>query len=104
MVHQDVALAQHREQVDGGIAGGGQRGRRHGRPRLFVQVRPVEGVDPPQSAQVQRGAHAEDAIDRHLQLGGQQLDELLGHVGPDLESQGATETAALRICVLPRVS
>ena len=49
MVDQHVALAQHSEQVGRLVAGVGQPRRRHGRPRLLVEVGAVEVVDAPQA-------------------------------------------------------
>ena len=97
VVDQHVALAQDGEELGRLMGRRRQAGRRHGRPGLDVQVGTVQGVDPPQPAQVERGRHAEDAVARHLELGGQQLDELLVHVGAHLESQGPTEPAAAQL-------
>ncbi len=97
MVDQHVALAQHGEELGGLVRRGGQPGRCHRRPRLAVQVGAVQGVDAPQPAQVERGRDPEDAVGPDLELGGQQVDELLAHVGLDLEPQGLAEAPAAQL-------
>ena len=64
VVHQDVALAQHGEELGRIVRGRGQAGRRHRRPGLAVEVGTVEGVDAPQPAQVEGRADAVDAVAR----------------------------------------
>ena len=60
---------------------------RSGRSRAYTPHRPLRSS----------GSARGDAIGRHLELGGQQLDEFLGHVRADLEPQGPTEPAAAEL-------
>ncbi len=97
MVHQHVALAQHGEELGRIVRRLGQAGRRHGRPALAVEVGAVEGVDAPQPAQVERRPDTEDAVGADLELGGQQVGQVLAHVGLDLEPESLAEAAAAQL-------
>ncbi len=97
MVDQHVALAQHGEELRRVVRRLGQAGRRHGGPRLAVQVGAVQGVDAPEPAQVEGGADTEHAVGPHLELGGQQVDEVLAGVGLDLEPERLAEAPAAQL-------
>ena len=97
VVHQHVALAQQGEELGRVVRHHGQAGRRHRRPRLAVQVGTVQGVDAPEPAQVERRADPEDAVGTHLELGRQQVRQLLAHVGLDLEAERLAEAAAAQL-------
>ena len=75
----------------------GQAGRRHRRPRLAVQVGPVEGVHAPQPAQVEGRGDPEDAVGADLELGGEQVGQVLAHVGLDLEAERLAEAPAAQL-------
>ena len=62
-----------------------------------MQVGPVQRVDAPQAAQVERGLNVEHPVASHLELGRQQLHHVVAHVGPDLEPEGPTETAPAQL-------
>ena len=97
VVHQHVALAQQREELGRVVGRRRQPRRRHGRPGLAVQVGAVQRVEPPQPAQVERRAHPEHAVGADLELGRQQVGQVLAHVGLDLEPEGLAEAAAAQL-------
>ncbi len=94
VVDEHVALAQHGEELVGVVRRVGEARGRHRRPRLGVEVGAIERVHAPQPAQVERRGDAEDALAADLELGGQQLDDVVVHVGFDLEAQGLAEAAS----------
>ena len=97
VVHQHVALAQQGEELGRIVGDLGQPRGCHRCPGLAVQVGTVEGVDAPQPAQVQGARHAEDAVGPDLELGGQQLGQVLTHVCLDLEPEGLAEAASAQL-------
>ena len=94
MVDQHVTLAQNGEELTGVVGCLGQPRWRQGRPRLGVQVRPVEGVDTPQAGQIERRRHPEDTIAPDLELRGHQVDDLLTRVRLDFETERLAEPPA----------
>ena len=97
VVDEHVALAQHGEELVGVVRRVGEAGRRHRRPRLGVQVGAVERVHAPEAGQVERGGDPEDAVAADLELGGEEVDEVVAHVGADLEAEGLAEAAAAQL-------
>ena len=62
-----------------------------------MQVGAVERVDAPQTAQIERCRHPEDAVGTDFELGGQQVGQVLAHVGLDLEAERLAEATAAQL-------
>ncbi len=97
MVHQDVALAQHREEVGRLVAGVGQPRRGHGRPRLLVEVGAVELVDAPQPPEVERRGDLVTVLGAEVELVHQHVAHVVGDVGGHLEAHGPPEPAPAQL-------
>ena len=62
-----------------------------------MQVRAVQRIDAPQAAEVQWRTDPEDAVRAHLELGRQEVRQVLAHVGLDLEPEGLAEATAAQL-------
>ncbi len=97
VMHEDVAFAQHGEEVGGLVAGVGEPRRGHGRPRLLVEVGAVELVDAPQRPEVEGGGDGVAVVGPEVELVDQHVAHVVGDVGGDLEADGPPETAAAQL-------
>jgi hypothetical protein len=80
VVHQQIALAQAREEVERrAVLAALEPPRRDGRERGVLQLRAIERVERPERAQVERRERAVDVAQVELELGGEQVAHLLGH-------------------------
>ena len=89
MVHENVAAAEHPEDVLRRVARGHEPRRGHGGPRLALQVGTVERGDDLQSRQIERNAAHIDLVVLEIEFARQQAEHALGHVLPDLETHAA---------------
>ena len=93
MVHEHVAPAQDPEDPDLAVLAG-QPGRDDARPGLVLQVRAVEAQQRPQAAQVERPGHHVEVLVVEVELPLEELTDLVGHRGLDLEAHGLAEAPA----------
>ena len=97
VVQQDVAAPDGREHVDPLVVGVGQPGGRDPLVDGVLQVGPVEAVDGPQPAEVERtGVHV-DVVVGDVELALEQRAHLVGHGGVDLEAHGPAEAPAAQL-------
>ena len=97
VVHEDVPLTEHREQV-GLLAGCGRElGGGDGRHRRELQVRPIEVRQRHEAAEPERRwQHVHVAL-RDLELADEQLTDLVRHGRLDLEPDGTAESATAQL-------
>ena len=68
-----------------------------GRPRLVVQLGPVEGVDGPQAVEAERPGEPVDVVGSEPELLGEPLDRCLRGPRVDLEADHGQEPAAAQL-------
>ncbi len=61
------------------------------------EVGSVEGVHAPQAAQVEGRGHPEHPVGADLELGSEQIGQVLAHVGFDFEAERLAETPAAQL-------
>ena len=84
VVHEHVALLEDAEEVGRAVAAGQHRLRLR-RPGLVLQLGPVEPVELPQPGEVERRVDDVDVGVGELELAAEELEDLVAHVGVDLE-------------------
>ncbi|CAB4599369.1 unannotated protein [freshwater metagenome] len=93
VVHQQRALAHHREDRTVGLLGGGQSSRGDRLPRVVLQFRPVDGMNLHQAGQVDEPVDVDDVALGEIVL----LDQQPTHLGVggtiDFQSHRASESA-----------
>ena len=93
VVHEDVAGAEHAEQVGAPVPGRedglGLRG-----PRLVLQVGPFERVHVPQAREVEQGVDDDRRPGGDGRARGQHVEDVVGHRRVDFEANGNTELRA----------
>ena len=98
MVHEHVAArAMHGEDVDPLVVGGLQAGLGDRHPRLVLEVGAVEVVQRPEPAEVERAGVHVDGLLVEVELAHEQVADLVGDVGVDLEAHGPAEPAAAQL-------
>ncbi len=93
-MEQDVALAQHAEHAAGDVLQARRRARREG---AVLQLRPLQPVQFPQTAQPQRAAGRIHVVGVDLQVAHQDFAHISRHVVVDLQPHGAAEVALAQI-------
>ncbi len=94
MVHQDVALTEHGEEVGRLVPGVGEPRRGHRRPCLLVEVGTVELVYPPQTPEVERSGDLVPIVGTQVELVDQHVAHVVGDLRRHLEAHGPSEPAS----------
>ena len=94
MLDEHVRGVEHAEDIDLALLAGrqGERGRDHRRGKPLLEVGPVQLVEAPETAQVERSCHGVHVLGGELELAHEQLLDLVGHRVVDLEAHHLRRT------------
>ena len=94
---EHVTFGEHREDVDAVVVRRGEASLGDRRPRLVLQVRAIQLEQGPQPVEAERADAARHRLLGHVELTDEQLADLVGRVGLDLEADRLAEPAPTQL-------